>query len=81
MAEMNSKTQEKDMRLEGEMNVDDTPSRTRLTFNLATSIRALHEDPDQRVKDESTKTHYMSRFIVKVNNTLFVTRISMNKDP
>lgn len=80
MAEMNSKVQEKEVRVEGEVNVDETPSATRFTFELVASMRVLHKDPGQRVKDESTKTHYVSRFIFKVNNTLSITRVSLNKN-
>lgn len=62
------------------MIVDETPSRTRFTFKLVASMRALHEDPGQRVEDESTNTHNVSRFVFKVNSMLLVTKVSLNKD-
>lgn len=53
----------------------------KFNIELAAMIRALHEDLGQRVKDESTKTQYISKFILKVNNTLLVTKVVLNKDP
>jgi len=56
------------------------PSREH-TVDIAAEIRAQHVDPSMRVRDESTDTHYVSRFVFKVNNTLSVTRLFLNKDP
>lgn len=44
MAETNSKAQREEVKLEGAMTVDETPSRTKLTFDLATSMRALQNN-------------------------------------
>jgi len=55
------------------------PSRE-YTVDLAVEIRAEHADPSMRVRNESTDTHYVSRFVFKVNNTLSVTRLFLNKD-
>lgn len=81
MAKVNPKGQKKEVKLEGELTIGEVPSRTRLTFDLVTSMRALHEDHGQKEKDESIKTYYLSRLIFKINNTPFITIIFMNKDP
>jgi len=57
-----------------------SPSRKH-NVNIAALVRSLHEDPSLRTRDESTNTHYVSRFVFKVNNTLSVTKVSLNKDP
>lgn len=44
-------------------------------------MRSLHVDPSLRARDKSTDAHYVSRFVFKVNNTFFVTRVSLNRDP
>lgn len=49
-------------------------------INLTASIGILHEDSSQRVEDESTETHYVSKFIFKANNTLSITKVLLNKD-
>ena len=49
--------------------------------DIAALVRSLHKDPNLRTRDESTNTHYVSRFVFKVNNTLSVTKFSLNKDP
>lgn len=33
------------------------------------------------MEDESKETHYVSKFVFKVNNTLYITKVSLNKDP
>jgi len=81
MVETNPKTQKQEVELEGEVIVNEASSIARLTFDLAALMMAGHEDRDQTVHNESTKTHYVNRFVFKVNNTLSVTKVFTNKDP
>jgi len=49
--------------------------------DIAVEIRSLHADPILRTRDESTDTHYVGKFMFKVNNTFSITKVSLNKDP
>jgi len=73
--------QQKEVKPKRVLTTDEASSRKKSSFDLAASIRALHKDPAQRVEDESTKTHYVSKFAFKVNNTLSITKVSLKKDP
>lgn len=81
MAKRNPKSQGKEVEPKGRVTIEETPSKTRLSFDPATTMRALHEDPNQKVRDKSMESHHVNRFVFKVNNTLSVTRVFMNKDP
>jgi len=80
MIETNFEMKGKKIELEQVGSNKGTSSNKRFNINLATLMRASHEDLSQRVKNESTKTHYVSKFIFKVNNTLSVTKVFLNKD-
>lgn len=68
MARRSPKAWGEEVKLEGVVTIDEAPLKTKLTFDLVASTRALHEDPNQRVKDKSTETHHVSRFVFNVNN-------------
>lgn len=80
MADRSPKAQGEEVKPEGRETIEEMPSETRFSFDLATTMRALYKDPSQKVKDESTEAHRVSWFVFKVNNTLLVTRVFMNKD-
>jgi len=60
---------------------DGASSKKKTNIDLAAMIRTSHEDPSQMMKYEYTKTHYVSKFIIRVNNTLTVTKVLLNRDP
>lgn len=80
MVERSPRAQEEEVKMEGVVTMDEAPPKTKLSFDLATSMSALHTNPSQRVEDESTETHHVSRFVFKVNNTLFVAKVFLDKD-
>lgn len=45
MAGRNPKAQGEEVELKGAMTIDEALSKTKLIFDLATTIRALHKDP------------------------------------
>jgi len=52
----------------------------KFNINFAALMRESHEDPSQKGKNESTETHYVRKFIFKVNNTLSITKVFLDKD-
>lgn len=80
MVELNLKTLEREIKPREVMTTNDASLSQKANVDLAALMRTLHEDPNLRIRDQSTKTHYMSRFVFKVNSTLSITKVSLNKD-
>jgi len=81
MAEPNLEAPKQEGETRKGMTIGNASPRQKHNVDIATLIRSLHEDPNLRARDESTNTHYVSRFVFEVNNTLSVTKVALNKDP
>ena len=81
MDEPNTKTLKQEDKTRKDLTIDNASPSRKHNVDIAALVRSLHEDPSLRTRDESTNTHYVSRFVLKVNNTLSVTKVSLNKGP
>jgi len=80
MDKPNTRTSKQEDETRKDLIMDNASPSWEHNVDIAALGRSLHEDPRLRTRDESTNTHYESRFVFKVNNTLSITRVSLNKD-
>lgn len=79
MVKPNPDSPKQEGEIEGGMTTSDTSPRQRHNAHIISLVILLHEDPSLRARNESTNTHYVSRFIFRVNNTLSITKFALNK--